>query len=205
VITRVGLTGGLGAGKSTVARRFVELGIPVLDADAVVHELYRPGRAGARAIEEEFGPELLDASGEVDRPRLAALVFGDDAAVQRLNDRIHPLVLQFLTEWFHELGTRGEPLGVVEATLLIEAGGRARYERIITVSAPEEARVARSLARDPHADPTELKKRIAAQMTDEERERVADFVLVNDGDVPSLLAATDALAARLREEAATRR
>ena len=205
MIYRVGLTGGLGAGKSTVARRFVELGIPVLDADAVVHELYRLGRAGARAIEEEFGPELLDASGEVDRPRLAALVFGDDAAVQRLNARIHPLVLQSLTEWFHELGTRGQPLGVVEATLLIEAGGRARYERIITVSAPEEARVARSLARDPRADPAELKKRIAAQMTDEERERVADFVLVNDGDVASLLAATDALAARLREEAATRR
>jgi len=205
VIYRVGLTGGLGSGKSTVARRLVELGIPVLDADAVVHELYRAGRAGARAIEEEFGRELLTAAGEVDRPRLAALAFGDPAAVQRLNARIHPLVLQFLTEWFHELGARGEPLGVVEATLLVEAGGRARYERIVTLSAPEELRLSRALERDPRADPAELRKRIAAQMTDAERERAADFVLVNRGDLASLLAATDALAARLREEAAARR
>jgi dephospho-CoA kinase len=201
VIYRVGLTGGLGSGKSTVAARLAKLGIPVLDADAVVHELYRPGGSGARAIAEEFGPQLLDASGAVDRPRLAALAFSDPARVARLNARIHPLVLDFLTHWFAELEARGEPLGVVEATLLLEAGGRGRYETIATLSAPEEMRLARALARAPGASPEALRARMRAQMKDEERERVSDVVLRNDGDLAHLLRETDALAARLGADA----
>jgi len=204
VIYRVGLTGGLGAGKSTVARRFVELGFPVLDADAVVHELYRAGGKGARAVAREFGEEFLDERGTVDRPRLASRVFGDPAAVARLNALVHPLVLEALTAWYRELESRGEPAGVVEATLLLEAGGRSRYEFIVTVSAPEELRVARVLARNPGAGEAEVRARIAAQMSDEERERVSDTVLVNDGDVGALRAATDELAARLKDAARRR-
>src|SRR5439155_614830 len=101
------------------------------------HGLYRAGGAGARAVAEELGPELLDARGEVDRPRLAARVFGDAAAVARLNARIHPLVLDRLTEWYRELAARGEPLGAAEAALPLgneedvpaEAVPTARRER----------------------------------------------------------------------------
>jgi dephospho-CoA kinase len=199
LIYRVGLTGGLGSGKSTVAARLAELGIPVLDADAVVHEIYRPARSGALAIREEFGAEFLDETGAVDRPKLAARVFGDADAVRRLNARIHPLVLDFLTRWFEELEARGERLGVVEATLLLEAGGRSRYETIVTLSVPEEVRLERAAARAPEASRAELHARIRAQMSDDERERGSDIVLVNRGSREELVAATDDLAARLRE------
>lgn len=201
MIYRVGLTGGLGAGKSTVARRLEKLGIPVLDADQVVHELYRSDGKGARAVAEEFGEAFLDEEGAVDRRRLAARVFGDAQAVARLNARIHPLVLEALTEWYRELEKRGEPLGVVEATLLLEAGGRARYEYIVTVSAPEEARIARVLSRDAGATEESVRARLAAQMTDAERERRSDLTLWNDGGHRELLSAADQLAERLRENA----
>jgi dephospho-CoA kinase len=204
VIYRVGLTGGLGAGKSTVARRLEALGIPVLDADRVVHELYRPDGKGTRAVAEEFGERFLDATGSVDRPALAGRVFGDEPAVKRLNARIHPLVLEALTEWYRELERRGEPIGVVEATLLLEAGGRARYDYIVTVSAPEDARIARVLSRDAGATEAKVRSRLAAQLTDAERDRQSDLTLWNDGSPGDLLAAADHLAERLRENARRR-
>ena len=204
MIYRVGLTGGIGAGKSTVARRFAERGIPVIDADTVVHALYRPGGRGARAIAETFGPEFLDADGAVDRPKLAAHVFTTAGEVERLNAAIHPMVLEELVRWYEELEERGEPLGVVEATLLIEAGGRSRYDVIVTVAAPEAARVARVLARHPEAEEAAVRARIAAQMSDPARAHIADVVLVNEGDVGTLLAETDSLAGLLRDAAVRR-
>ncbi|MDL1952023.1 dephospho-CoA kinase, partial [Acidobacteria bacterium ACD] len=109
MVLRVGLTGGLASGKSTVAARLAGLGIPVLDADRVVHDLYRPGGEGARAVAEEFGPAVLAADGSVDRARLAARAFPDPSAVARLNARVHPLVVAAQARWFEELARRGEP------------------------------------------------------------------------------------------------
>ncbi len=197
---RVGLTGGLASGKSTVARRWREMGIPVLDADLVVHELYEPGGAGAAAVAEAFGADLLDGKGAVDRPRLARRVFGDGAAVKTLNARIHPLVIERQAVWFEELEARGEPLAVVEATLLLESGGRKRFDRIVTVSAPAEVRLARAIARDPGVGREQLGKRMAAQMPDAERDRLADHVLRSDGTRQELIDAATRLGELLRAE-----
>lgn len=201
-ILRVGLTGGLASGKSTVASRLASHGIPVLDADEVVHSLYRPGGAGTRAVAEEFGTDLLDASGGVDRARLARIVFGDATALARLNGRIHPLVRDRLRRWFEEREAAGDLLGVVEASLLVETGGRERYDVLVVVSAPPDVRLERAVHRSGEAERENLMHRIAAQLRDEERERAADIVLRADGTKEELLGKVDALAARLKEMAA---
>lgn len=194
---RVGLTGGIASGKSAVATRWRELGIPVLDADRLVHALYEPGAAGAAAIAEEFGPELLDERGAVDRPRLAALVFADPAAVARLNARIHPLVRMATDRWLAEREAEGHAAAVVEATLLVENGGRERFDLLVAVSAPEDARIARALARNPSSTREAVLARMNAQLSDEARNAACDNVLVNDGSVEELRGKADRLAVRL--------
>lgn len=196
---KVGLTGGLASGKSTVAARLREHGLPVLDADLVVRELYAPGGAGAAAISSTYGPELLGEDGAVDRPKLAALVFGDPEAVAKLNALIHPLVHRAQADWFHELESNGKGIGVVEATLLIESGGRSRFDVLVTVSAPASVRLERAVARGGNRD--DLAKRIAAQMPDEAREKVADIVLRSTGSKDDLLRDADDLADRLKRMA----
>ncbi len=194
---RVGLTGGIASGKSTVAARLRELGIPVLDADRLVRDLYEPGRAGAAAVADEFGPELLDERGAVDRPRLSALAFADPSAVARLNARVHPLVRRETDRWLAERETEGEAVAVVEATLLVENGGRERYDFLVAVSAPEETRLARALRRDPSSTRESVLARMRAQLPDEVRNAACDVVLVSDGSVEELRAKADDLAAGL--------
>jgi dephospho-CoA kinase len=191
---RVGLTGGIASGKSAVAARWRELGIPVLDADLLVRALYEPGGAGAAAVADEFGPGLLDARGAVDRPRLAALVFSDAGAVARLNARVHPLVRAETDRWLAAREAEGTAVAVVEATLLVENAGRARFDRLVAVTAPEELRLARALARDPAATPETVLARMRAQLSDAERNAACDFVLANDGSAAELRAKADALA-----------
>ncbi|HYN44098.1 MAG TPA: dephospho-CoA kinase [Thermoanaerobaculia bacterium] len=195
---RVGLTGGIASGKSAVAARWRELGIPVLDADRLVHALYEPGAPGAAAVVEEFGPEFLDSRGAVDRPRLAALVFADPAAIARLNARVHPLVRAETDRWLAEREADGCPAAAVEATLLVENRGRERFDLLVAVSAPEELRLARALARDPSSNRDAVLARMRAQISDEVRNAACDVVLVSDGSVEELRAKADELAARLR-------
>jgi dephospho-CoA kinase len=204
-ILRVGLTGGIASGKSTVAARLAAHGIPVLDADEVVHSLYLPGGDGARAVSEEFGPELLDRTGGVDRASLARKVFGDAAALARLNARIHPMVIERQRKWLAEREAAGALLAVVEATLLVESGGRDRYDVVVVVSAPPEVRLERAVRRSGEAERENLQRRIEAQLRDEEREKAADIVLRADGTKEELLATVDELAARLKAMAAERR
>jgi dephospho-CoA kinase len=196
-VRRVGLTGGIASGKSAVAARWRELGIPVLDADRLVRALYEPGAPGAEAVAGEFGPGVLDARGAVDRPRLAALVFADPAAVARLNARVHPLVRRETDRWLAEREAEGHPTAVVEATLLVENAGRERFDLLVAVSAPEELRLERAHARDPAATRESVLARMRAQLPDEARNAACDEVLVNDGSVEELLAKADALAAGL--------
>ena len=194
---RVGLTGGIASGKSAVAARWRELGIPVLDADRLVHALYEPGGAGAAAVAEEFGPGVLDARGAVDRPTLARLVFGDPAAVARLNGRVHPLVRAGTDRWLAEREAEGHAVAAVEATLLVENSGRERFDVLVAVAAPEELRLARALARDPGATREGVLARIRAQLPEPERNAACDLVLVNDGSLAELLAKADDAARRL--------
>lgn len=201
MVLRVGLTGGLASGKSTVAARLAELGLPVLDSDHVVRELYRPGADGTRAVAEEFGPDVLAADGSVDRPKLAARVFSDLSAVSRLNARVHPLVIAAQAQWFEGLERSRAPLGVVEATLLVESGGRERYDVLVAVSAPEDVRLGWALARTPGAAREELLRRVRAQLPDERRNAACEEVLLNDGSREELVAKADLLAKRLRARA----
>ncbi|HEV8268443.1 MAG TPA: dephospho-CoA kinase, partial [Thermoanaerobaculia bacterium] len=154
---------------------------------------------GARAVADEFGPEFLDETGGVDRARLAAHVFSDPGRVARLNARIHPLVHEAQRRWFDDIERSGRALGVVEATLLLESGGRERYDVVVTVSAPEEMRLARAMRRSPGSHEAELRRRIENQLTDAAREKVADFVIVNDGTEEELIQKADTLADGLRK------
>lgn len=198
MILKVGVTGGLASGKSTVAGRLRENGIPVLDADLVVHDLYRAGGAGARAVEDAFGPEFLAPDASVDRRKLSAHVFRDPAALARLNGLIHPLVRAAQARWFSDLEAKGERLGVIEATLLVETGGRQRFDVLVAVSAPADTRLQRAVRRSGNTDPNDFARRMSAQLSDAEREKAADIVLHADGTKEELLKKVDELAVELK-------
>jgi dephospho-CoA kinase len=193
---RVGLTGGLASGKSTVSRRLAEAGLEVVDADRLVADLYRPGEAGARAVAALFGPELLDADGAVDKGRLGALAFADPAARRRLEAAIHPLV----RERFAELARGAEGVIVLEATLLVEAGFAPDFDLVVTVEADPEVRLRRAVVRG--LSQGEARARLLAQGDGAVRRAAAHLTLDNDGDPQRLLVQVDRLVARLRAAAA---
>jgi len=198
---KVGLTGGLASGKSTVAGRLRENGIPVLDADLIVHDLYRGGGQGASAVADAFGPEFLAPDGSVDRRRLSAHVFHNSTELARLNGVIHPLVREAQARWFADLEAKSEPLGVIEATLLVETGGRQRFDVLVTVSAPADTRLKRAVRRSGETDPNEFVRRMSAQFSDVAREEVADIVLHADGTKEELLKKVDELARDIKGRA----
>lgn len=195
----VGLTGGLASGKSTVARWLGELGATVLDADRLVAELYAPGGAGAEAVRRLFGAEMLAGGGEVDRARLAARVFADDAARSRLEQAIHPLV----RARFAELSREAEGIWVYEATLLVEAGRGDDFDLVVSVEADAERRLAWAIERGMDAE--SARARLAAQGDGEARRRRADRVLRNHGSLAELRASVEALYAELEKLLAVRR
>jgi len=168
----LGLTGSLGMGKTTTARFFAEAGVPVHDADAVVHRLYE-GEAVA-AIEAAF-PGTTQA-GAVDRTKLAARVLGDSAALKRLEVIVHPLVQAAERRLLAEAERRGEKIAVLDIPLLFETGGDQRVDAVAVVSAPQEVQTARVLER-PGMTLEKLAAILAKQMPDEEKRRRADFVV----------------------------
>jgi dephospho-CoA kinase len=168
----LGLTGSLGMGKSTTARFFAEAGVPVHDADAVVHRLYE-GEAAA-AIEAEFPGATT--GGKVDRNKLAARVLGDAAALKRLEAIVHPLVQQAEERLLAEAEARGERIAVLDIPLLFETGGDRRVDAVVVVSAPPEVQRARVLER-PGMTVEKLEAILAKQMPDDEKRARADFVV----------------------------
>jgi dephospho-CoA kinase len=168
----LGLTGSLGMGKSTTARFFAEAGVPVHDADAVVHKLYE-GEA-VRAIETAFPGTIVD--GKVDRTRLAARVLNDPAALKRLEEIVHPLVHEAERRLLADAQARGETVAVLDIPLLFETGGDERVDAIVVVSAPPEVQRARVLER-PGMTIEKLESILAKQMPDAEKRARADFVV----------------------------
>jgi dephospho-CoA kinase len=168
----IGLTGSIGMGKSTTARFFAEAGVPVHDADAIVHRLYE-GEA-APAIEAAFPGTT--AAGMVDRLKLAERVLGDKAALRQLESIVHPLVREAETRFLAEAERKGAPVAVLDIPLLFETGGQERVDAVVTVSAPAEVQRERLLQR---AGMTEekLEALIANQLADAEKRRQADFVV----------------------------
>jgi dephospho-CoA kinase len=168
----LGLTGSLGMGKSTTARFFAEEGVPVHDADAVVHRLY-DGEA-APAIEAAFPGTT--AGGKVDRTRLAARVLGDGAALARLEAIVHPLVQDAERRLIAEAKARGEKVAVLDIPLLFESGADQRVDAVVVVSAPPDVQRARVLER-PGMTVEKLEAILARQMPDAEKRARADFVV----------------------------
>ncbi len=184
----VGLTGGIGAGKSVVAGRLAELGAVVIDADQVARAVVAPGTEGLSEVVAAFGPGVLGPDGALDRPALGRLVFADEAARRRLESIIHPRVRARTAE----LVAAAAPDAIVvnDVPLLVEAGLIGGYHLVIVVLADEAQRIDR-LVRDRGMTVDEARARIAAQATDEQRRAVADIVLVNNGSLADLRAQVD--------------
>lgn len=192
---RVGLTGGFGAGKSTVAGWLREAGIPVLDADAVAHELLAPGGGAVAAVAAAFGPGVLGPEGGVDRAALGQMVFRDPGARQRLEGILHPLIIAASNRWMDAMERQGRRAAAVEAALIFEAGTEGRFDRVIAVVCPREIRSGRWRRRG--AADADAAARLAAQWPDEEKARRADWVVDNAGEPEATRAQVQALAAAI--------
>ena len=201
MILRVGLTGGIASGKSTIMRNFAGLGCITVDADAIVARLYRPGEAGHDAIVRTYGSEVLRPDGEIDRQKLSAIAFSSADEAKKLNALIHPLVLAEQARLIERAEAQEEDaIFLVEATLLLESGGRQRYDRIVVVDVAPDVQLARAVGRGMAAD--EVARRMANQMPREERLRHADYVIDNSGDPAHGLAETVRVYEALREDLA---
>ncbi|MGY1809204.1 dephospho-CoA kinase [Blastococcus sp. SYSU D00669] len=183
----IGLTGGIGSGKSTVSALLAARGAVVVDADRIAREVVEPGTPGLAAVVDAFGDRVLGPDGGLDRPALAAVVFADPEARARLDGIVHPLVRARAAE----LAAAAPPDAVLvhDIPLLVETGQAGRYDLVLVVEADLDTRVARIVQRGlPEAD---ARARIAAQATDEQRRAVADVVLDNSGSRDELAAQVD--------------
>jgi dephospho-CoA kinase len=195
-----GLTGGTGSGKSSVAALLRERGVPVVDADELARETVAPGSAGLSEVVAAFGPEILDAGGNLDRKRLGALVFSDAEARKRLNSITHPRVRQLSQARFAELERQGVTLAGYDVPLLFEVGLDAALRPVVVVAASEAEQLRRIRARDTLTEEA-ARARVAAQLPLEEKRKRADYVLDNDGALDALPAQVDALLRKLRASA----
>jgi len=179
---RVGLTGGIASGKSTVAGMLRDLDCPVLDADTLGHELLEQGQEAREEVVREFDQEILDARGNVDRGKLGHIIFADAQKRARLNQILHPRILDVVRKWFAAQGHPGGPdLAVVEAALIIEAGYNKELDQVIVCWCPPEQQLQRLVERGLTAEQARL--RIAAQMPMEEKRRLADETIDCSGSL----------------------
>jgi dephospho-CoA kinase len=223
---RVGLTGGLGSGKSTVAGHLRELGAEIIEADALGRALMEPGQPVFDEIVRHFGPEVLAADGRLNRARLAQLAFGE-GRVQELNAIVHPATVDAQARWMKAVFARDPAaVAVIESALIFEvmrdarargetdtalADLRRRIDRVIVVTAPDELKIARYAARVSPPDPgssspgwqaaaADARARLAHQISDAEKAARADYVLDNSGDTAALRAQVEAVWRELKAE-----
>lgn len=183
---RIGLTGGIGSGKSTVARLFASRGAAVIDADQIAREVVAAGTVGLQRIVAEFGDEVLTADGHLDRQALAALAFASPEAKAKLDSITHPLIIE---ETGRRFAAAGSSTVVHDIPLLTELGLAAAYTAVVVVECPVELRVQRLIQRG--LSEADARARIAAQATDAERRAIASFVIDNSGDEHALVAQVD--------------
>ena len=200
---RVGLTGGIGCGKSHVLRRLAARGFATLDLDVTAREITAPGSPALAEIAAEFGTGVLGPGGALDRPALAKVVFADAAARARLNAIVHPRVRAAEARWAEGFAGREGAVLVTDAALLVEAGAHLRFDRLVVVHCEPGAQLARLRARD-GLDEEAARARIAAQMPLAEKRAFAHFEVDTSGSIDETDREADALAGRLEEVAATR-
>ena len=175
----LGLTGGIGSGKSAAAQRFIELGVHVVDADHASRWVVEPGRPALAQIAEHFGPGVLQADGQLDRGALRALIFQEPQERRWLEALLHPLIAREIAD---NLASATSPYAILVSPLLIEAGQRAITQRVLVVDTPQPLQIARTLLRDQTSE-EQVQAILKAQASREERLRHADDVLVNDRDL----------------------
>ncbi len=185
----VGLTGGIGSGKSAVAHHFTQLGIKVVDADVCARVVVELGKPALQAIAEHFGSEILQADGTLNRAALRQKIFADEAERKWLEALLHPLIFE---EMWTQLQSAQSPYAILESPLLIEAGQHAICQRILVVDAPEALQLARAMSRDNNSG-EQVKAIMATQASREQRCAKADDIITNDGALVSLYQAVDKL------------
>ena len=197
---RIGLTGGIASGKSTVADMFTDLGVPVIDTDVIAREVVRPGKPALEEIREAFGDAVIAADGTLDRPAMRAIVFGDDAARRRLEALLHPRIGEATRE---QADAAGGEYQVIVVPLLVGSSLRTFVDRVLVVDCDEETQVSRLLARDAESE-AQARRILATQSSRDERLAVADDVIANDGDLDETRQQVLALHRRYLREAAAR-
>ncbi len=183
---RIGLTGGIAAGKSMVSGLLAELGAWILDADAISREVVEPGTEGLKAVAAEFGEKVLLPDGTLDRRALGAEVFGDPKKLERLNGILHPIIKAEMLRRAAEIEEQyPEDIVIFDVPLLIESGWQDVADEVWLVSAPVEQRIRRIAMRD-GLDEEQAMERISAQMTDEQKAKYADVIINNGGSIQEL-------------------
>jgi dephospho-CoA kinase len=206
---RIGLTGGIASGKSSVGAMFVGLGAHLILADAVAHALMLPGRPVYVEVVRRFGAEILNSDGTINRPKLAEIAFGKRggaaARVQELNEIVHPAVIAEENAWMEGIGRReADAIAIVEAALILESGATERFDRLIVVTCRPEQRVQRFAGRlgiSEEAARDEVNRRMAAQIPDAEKIKVADFVIDNSGPLEATAEQVKEIFGALRRDA----
>lgn len=178
---KVGITGGIGSGKSTACRIFALLGVPIYEADARARWLQIHDQLLRQQIIEHFGVESYLPDGSLNRSYLAQTVFNCPEKLQLLNSLVHPRVREDTAAWIEAQKMAGKSYVLKEAALLIESGSYKQLDRLIVVTAPEDLRISRVLQRDPYRTVEEVKAIISRQLPEKEKIKLADFVIYNDG------------------------
>jgi dephospho-CoA kinase len=192
----VGLTGGIGSGKSTVACLLAERGAVVIEADRLAHDVVEPGTPGFDRVVEVFGPDVVSPDGTLDRATLGGIVFADAERLRALEAIVHPEVARRFAEEV-ERHRDTDDVVVYAVPLLVERGLAPAFDVVIAVAAPEEARIERAVA-GRVSDPADVRARLAAQVSDADRAAVADIVIDNDGTLADLASRVDEVWADLR-------
>lgn len=213
---KVGLTGGIAAGKTVVGEMFVHLGAHLVQADRIAHQLMQPGESVYNEVARHFGGGILNADLTINRQKLAEAAFGpssaplkaDESRIHELNRIVHPGVLRNQEEWMHTIGVEHpQAVAIVEAALILEAGARKQFDRLIVVTCTPEQRATRFAARqkiDLETARKEVLRRMAAQLPDEEKIKAADFVIDNSGTLENTRDQVQSVWINLKEEATMR-
>ncbi|KEA65374.1 Dephospho-CoA kinase [Marinobacterium lacunae] len=196
-VLKVGLTGGIGSGKSAAARLFAEMGVPIVDADVVAREVVEPGSAALSSIADHFGAELLLDNGQLNRARLREIIFDDAEQKRWLEALLHPLIRQRIVE---QLSQQGHDYLILVSPLLIESGQSQLVDLIVVVDVDEQTQLQRTISRD-GVDRQQVERILAAQMPRQERCDRADYLIDNGGDFDQLRAQVESVHKALLQKA----